>query len=124
MPELPEVESVCRTLSARAVGRTVTAVRLWRADVVTGDTCDAAMLCGCEIREVARHGKQIGIVGEPRDNFSQVFASPARKTPPKTGDALRRGSPAICVHLGMTGSLCYRSSKMIQPSETSGGHIH
>jgi formamidopyrimidine-DNA glycosylase len=107
MPELPEVESVCRTLSSRAAGRRVTAVDLHRADVVTGDTSEVALLCGRVIERIERHGKQIAVIG--------------RSAKPQAAKV-----PTLCVHLGMTGSLCYRAAADVTPSSTSGGgsHVH
>ncbi len=76
MPELPEVETVRRTLSEAVVGQMVTHVDCFREDVVRGE---AATLAGQRIAVVLRHGKQLAIVGD-------------------------RGA-AVCIHLGMSGTL-------------------
>lgn len=79
MPELPEVESIRRTLRGLVEGRRVRRVEVARRDVVTGAATPAAMLCGQSIAEIRRHGKHLAIIGD-------------------------RGG-AIDVHLGMSGSL-------------------
>lgn len=80
MPELPEVENVCRSLAPRVVGRTVTRVLVVRRDVITGIPTDAALLVGARVAEIARHGKQFALLA-------------------------RTDAPALLFHLGMTGSL-------------------
>jgi len=96
VPELPEVETIRRTLEARVLGRTIRQVKLWRADMVhqsrAGDgawirrgdrrrarNAPGALLKGETIEALERRGKQLAIVS-------------------------RRG-PALVVHLGMTGQL-------------------
>jgi formamidopyrimidine-DNA glycosylase len=81
MPELPEVETVCRTLRP-LVGRPLGAMRVTRPDVVRDPIGVAARLAGQRLVAVRRLGKQIAL----------VFAH----------------GPAICIHLGMSGSLCVR----------------
>ena len=62
MPELPEVETVVRTLRPRIVGSAITAVRLERPDIVTPLGTDlAACLTGCTVSTVERRGKRIVI---------------------------------------------------------------
>lgn len=80
MPELPEVENVCRSLAPRVVGRTVTRVLVVRHDVITGDPTDAALLVGARVAEIARRGKQFALLAHGH-------------------------APALLFHLGMTGSL-------------------
>ncbi|MEM8738470.1 MAG: bifunctional DNA-formamidopyrimidine glycosylase/DNA-(apurinic or apyrimidinic site) lyase [Planctomycetota bacterium] len=77
MPELPEVETVRRTLEARVVGRRVVNVWVERADVVRGDT--AGLLRGERVERVTRRGKQLAMIGDV--------------------------GGCLCVHLGMSGSL-------------------
>ncbi|MEM1183906.1 MAG: bifunctional DNA-formamidopyrimidine glycosylase/DNA-(apurinic or apyrimidinic site) lyase [Planctomycetota bacterium] len=102
MPELPEVETVRRSLAPRLVGRTVTKATLHRRDiaVMPGDpeggfsrqreihqapkrVRAADMLQGRRLVEPLRRGKQLAIVSAAGDD----------------------GRPAIIVHLGMTGQL-------------------
>ncbi|MCX5662547.1 MAG: bifunctional DNA-formamidopyrimidine glycosylase/DNA-(apurinic or apyrimidinic site) lyase [Planctomycetota bacterium] len=84
MPELPEVQSVCASLAPRILGREIRSVAVRRTEVVVGSTTPEAMLVGRRFTAIRRHGKQIALLAGD--------------------DAL----PAICVHLGMTGSLCHR----------------
>jgi len=87
MPELPEVETVRRTLAARVVGCRVVRVTVRRADVVRGD---ARLLCRVGvIVDVLRHGKQLALAFE---------------------DGRR-----VCVHLGMSGSMCVLASESAKP---------
>lgn len=82
MPELPEVETLRRSLEAALIGRTVRRVTVRRRDVVAapGDPpggfarnrraprpaplTDAMLLLDGEIRQLRRHGKQLAIVDE------------------------------------------------------------
>src|SRR4051794_32533404 len=80
MPELPEVETVVRTLRPRIVGRSIAGVVLHRADVLCPPGTNLpAELVGRAITSVDRRGKRI------------VF----------TLD----GGSCFYVHLGMTGQL-------------------
>jgi formamidopyrimidine-DNA glycosylase len=95
MPELPEVETIRRTLEARIVGARVQRVHVCRADVITrldqiddrtrnglrGDSLiDArALLQGDTIIALRRYGKQLAIIGD--------------------------SGRVICVHLGMSGQV-------------------
>jgi len=94
VPELAEVECVCRALRARVVARRVVGVRLRRRDVLRVADADGALtrlngdgvrvrrlwlLNGQVIERVVRHGKQLAIVGAH--------------------------GRVVCVHLGMSGQL-------------------
>ncbi len=83
MPELPEVETVRRSLERATVGRVVRSAQVRRADVVRGIVNDAALLAGRRIGGVIRHGKQLAILAE----------------------ADGHDGSCVCVHLGMSGSL-------------------
>ena len=85
MPELPEVETVRRSLARHVVGRTIRSVVLHRRDVVHGRASRGALLCGCRIHRILRHGKQLALCGSKS------------RTP--------YGLGCVCVHLGMSGSL-------------------
>ena len=67
MPELPEVETVRRTLGPRWIGRRVVAVKIGRADYVrrapAGSRLAALGLGGAPI-DILRHGKQMAVVFE------------------------------------------------------------
>jgi formamidopyrimidine-DNA glycosylase len=98
MPELPEVETVRQTLWAAAGGRRVVRVQVRRADVVHGGrVTPARLLQNLRLAAMVRHGKQLTIVGEAvRDSCGPPFL------PDDLSDR-----PCVCVHLGMSGSLCY-----------------
>jgi formamidopyrimidine-DNA glycosylase len=99
MPELPEVETVRRTLEPWLVGRVVRRVALARPDIVAGDATPGALLRGCEIVALRRRGKQLAIL-----------ASPAS-----------RGLRVLVVRLGMTGQL-----RAVGAGERDlrGAHVH
>lgn len=85
MPELPEVQTVVDTLSPRLLGRTVTAVRLHRTDIVSPPGLDvAAYLKERRIDQVSRRGKRIVFTLDDRNRFyihlgmtGQLTAEPA-----------------------------------------------
>lgn len=92
MPELPEVETVRRSLEPRLLGRTIRSVDIRRADIAdaftlrAGELTDApvtpaALLAGAVVDRLERLGKQIAIIARDRR--------------------------ALCVHLGMTGRLTW-----------------
>ena len=83
MPELPEVETVRRTLARAALGRVVESADVRRTDVVRGAVSDTALLVGRRITGVVRHGKQLAVVA----------------------GGLGADASCVCVHLGMSGSL-------------------
>jgi formamidopyrimidine-DNA glycosylase len=83
MPELPEVETVVRGLQSVLPGRTFVSVRFNKTDFVDAPETIAERLPGNRVVEVRRHGKFI------------VFEL--------SGGAAR--SPALLIHLGMTGQL-------------------
>ncbi|MEM9915636.1 MAG: bifunctional DNA-formamidopyrimidine glycosylase/DNA-(apurinic or apyrimidinic site) lyase [Planctomycetota bacterium] len=98
MPELPEVETVCRTLAEAVVDQRVEAVRIARKDVVRGPQ---TLLRGQRIVRVLRHGKQLAMVGD-RDG-------------------------CVCVHLGMSGSLRVVRSNETRSDELDASptdHVH
>ncbi len=76
MPELPEVETVRRTLEAALRGAGVERTVLRRRAVWRGPACP---LRGGRVAAVKRHGKQLALVGE--------------------------AGGVVCVHLGMSGQL-------------------
>ncbi|MEL7087629.1 MAG: bifunctional DNA-formamidopyrimidine glycosylase/DNA-(apurinic or apyrimidinic site) lyase [Planctomycetota bacterium] len=127
MPELPEVETVRRTLGERVLGRQVVGVRVSRPGVVyalneggrgpsrrigknrrrpAGEvTLRRALLEGERLARADRHGKQLALIGG--------------------------GGLGVCVHLGMSGSLCVVGPSPATPSGEPGGpggvkadHVH
>ena len=93
MPELPEVETVRRTVAARLVGRRLSHVALHRPDVVRGDSPPL----GGRLVEVLRHGKQLAL------RFD--------------------GGPCVCVHLGMSGQLLVGDGLRSTPAAGSHVHV-
>lgn len=70
MPELPEVETVVRTLSAKVVGRTIHNVRLNRTDIVTPQGFDLARhLRGRNVVDITRRAKRIVVRLDNDDRF-------------------------------------------------------
>lgn len=59
MPELPEVETMCRDLQTRVAGKTIAAVKVYDARVIRNASGQAFVrkLKGCGIVEVSRRGK-------------------------------------------------------------------
>lgn len=110
MPELPEVETLRRSLEPRLVGRVIERVEVRRAEVVRsrcrtraavsggGVTrrLRAMLLGGRRIARLERCGKQLAIIAEG-------------------------GSPVLIVHLGMTGQLLFLARGQSAPRED---HIH
>lgn len=99
MPELPEVESVRRGLWP-ALGQRVRSVALRRPDVVEGERSAEALLRGCRITALRRHGKELMLCGGDDDQ-----------------------GRCVCVHLGMTGSLRYLAAGE-RDAHDADGHLH
>ncbi|MGE5608485.1 MAG: bifunctional DNA-formamidopyrimidine glycosylase/DNA-(apurinic or apyrimidinic site) lyase [Bacillota bacterium] len=80
MPELPEVETVVRTLRPHLVGQTISHVRLLRTDILRTPSTDLPhVLTGRTVTSIDRRAKRI---------------------------LIHLDCPAIlCIHLGMTGQL-------------------
>ena len=102
MPELPEVETVARTLARHTLGRRVVRVDVFRPDVVRRReprprSLPHDLLQGQRLTAVLRHGKQLALVGETSE------------------------SGCVCVHLGMSGSLCVATPA--QPTHKT-DHVH
>ncbi len=95
MPELPEVESVRRSLSPRLLGRRVERALLDRADVVTGETTPAALLQGARIARLERLGKHLAILADDER--------------------------VLVVHLGMSGQLFWLAPRT---SPENPSHVH
>ena len=84
MPELPEVETVVRTLRPHLVGRKIERVNLVRADILTPPGLDLSKkLLGRIVKTIDRRGKRIVIALDTGERFY--------------------------VHLGMTGQLTAES---------------
>jgi formamidopyrimidine-DNA glycosylase len=62
MPELPEVETIARDLQGRVRGATVSAVRVWRSDILAPGSSAQRLrrnLTGRRIIDVSRRGKNL-----------------------------------------------------------------
>ncbi|HEX2972483.1 MAG TPA: bifunctional DNA-formamidopyrimidine glycosylase/DNA-(apurinic or apyrimidinic site) lyase [Tepidisphaeraceae bacterium] len=94
MPELPEVETVVRTLRPRLVGLTITDVALLRPDIVHSPKTNLPqLLTGQSVTAVTRRGKKILVhLAEPN---------------------------ILCIHLGMTGQLTFEN-----PAVPTRPHTH
>lgn len=99
MPELPEVETVRRTLEPHLVGRRVARADLRRPDILRGDSSPAALLQGATIHALQRRGKQLAILASSRAAKPRI----------------------LLVHLGMTGQLIHHAGKADPLSTT---HVH
>lgn len=120
MPELPEVETVRRTLLPRVVNSTVLAAKLLRRDVLIapGDPAGgfarqrtrpaaqparllpADLLERCTIRDVLRRGKQLAILAQDAAGAEH----------------------ALIIQLGMSGQLFLEDSGTPEPGHTA--HVH
>ncbi len=111
MPELPEVECVRRSVEPLLLNKRVARVEVRRSDVCecfagsdekikSVKVTPARLLERCDITQLIRHGKQIGI--------------------------LTKQGPALCVHLGMSGQ--FADAKAIErrakTDAVQGKHIH
>ena len=101
MPELPEVESIRRTLAPILVGARIERVLLRRPDVIEGSRGSEALLAGHTVTSLQRKGKQLAIIG--------------------AGDDTPDASRAMVVQLGMSGQLIAHAPGE-NPLSTS--HVH
>ncbi len=96
MPELPEVESLRRSLEPHIRGGVVVRAQLLRADFCTpshdGNTTPADLLEGATIAGTLRHGKQLAIIAQD--------------------------GRVMCVHLGMSGQVLVRGTDDPHPTHT------
>ena len=105
MPELPEVERVRQSLACHVIGRRIVSVIVRRAQVVdfgtlaarTASAMQQALLVNRTITALDRRGKQIAIITDGDDGA------------------------ALCIHLGMTGSVIHQSLPLALADEK---HAH
>lgn len=110
---MPEVETVRRTLARHLPGRRVVAVTVHRRDVVRGET---TTLRGQRIERIERWGKQLALVGESLRNNPDSH-------PGRGGGVNSGGGGCVCVHLGMSGSLCLGRSG-VGGGGKADSHVH
>lgn len=89
MPELPEVETVVRTLRPQVLNARIVGVELLRPSIVLPESLPLDTLCGCRISAVDRRGKLI---------LLRMLSESGRAGGPERPDQL-------VVHLRMTGRL-------------------
>jgi formamidopyrimidine-DNA glycosylase len=113
MPELPEVETIRRSLQPRLLGQVPHRAELFRRDILDGPDAPADLLVGAVITDLQRHGKQLALIAE----------------------GARR---AVLVHLGMTGRLTWAPTLLpplapltpgdpaapVEPSQAPPPHLH
>jgi len=99
MPELPEVETVVRSLQHAVVGRTIVGVRLKETDFIEDPEALERFLPGCRISRVTRRGKFVVL------ELERSVEAGARRF--------------LLVHLGMTGRLV-----TCRPEEVVAPHTH
>lgn len=118
MPELPEVETIARTLAPQVEGRRITACRLLNPGTWQGDTPFEA-LAGQRLGTPGRRGKLLILpfVGENGEELFPVRHCAASGEPAPSA-LLRHGPDALLglgVHLKMTGRM------FVYPQEVEAG---
>lgn len=95
MPELPEVETIARTLASQVVGSIITSAHLLRAASLAAGAALLPRLAKSRIRQVARRGKLLMLCLDRTEDAGAVPA-PVPGLPP--------ASLYLVFHLKMTGS--------------------
>jgi len=103
MPELPEVETVVRSLRAVLPGRTILSVRLGKTDFMEDPAALGDFLPGRRIESVERIGKFIRM---------RLLAGASARNPEAQFN--------LIVHLGMTGRLIVHASEAPAAAHTHG----
>jgi formamidopyrimidine-DNA glycosylase len=108
MPELPEVETVVRTLAPQVTGLRIRSAEFTQKRILRGDPDEMArMLAGQTIQSVSRYGKFIVFTLGRRGGFLIVHLG-------MTGKLLWNGEPAKHTHAIFTldgGTLLYNDSR-------------
>ncbi|MGQ0629971.1 MAG: Fpg/Nei family DNA glycosylase [Sporichthyaceae bacterium] len=100
MPELPEVEALCRLLRERAVGRALTGVDVAAFSVLKTYDPPITAVSGLFVTDVARHGKFLDVVlGEPPSELHLI------------------------VHLARAGWLAWRDNLPAMPAKPGKGPL-
>jgi formamidopyrimidine-DNA glycosylase len=96
MPELPEVETIVRTLRPAVVGRGITATRIIRPDIVHPPDIDlAAQLSNRTILQLLRRGKKIVFELDDANRFYIHLGMTGRLTLSPPGTSLARHTHLI-----------------------------
>jgi formamidopyrimidine-DNA glycosylase len=103
MPELPEVETVVRSLRAMLPGRSILSVRLGKTDFMDDPVALGDFLPGRRIESVERIGKFIRM---------RLAASASARNPDEQLN--------LIVHLGMTGKLIVHAANAPEAAHTHG----
>jgi formamidopyrimidine-DNA glycosylase len=86
MPELPEVETVVRTLRPVLLNRRLRRVELTRQDIVTPSDCDLnACLRGRTVTDITRRGKRIVLTLDDGNRFYVHLGMTGRLTVERSG---------------------------------------
>ncbi|MEW6333739.1 MAG: DNA-formamidopyrimidine glycosylase family protein, partial [Thermodesulfobacteriota bacterium] len=105
MPELPEVETLCRQLQEILPGRRILSLHI--LDPLLGE-CDGRRLTGCSVEAVHRRGKSLCM------EIGRGVRSPERSA---EGDLTVKSS-VLEIHLRMTGRLLWRAVGETLPPHT------
>src|ERR1700722_5170255 len=114
MPELPEVETIVRTLRPTLLGRRIEAVRILRQDIITPQKIDLpSKLTGREITGIHRRGKKIIFKLDDSAQFYIPLGMSGRLTlnPPKS---------AIAPHTHMTMQIAASELRFTDPRRFGG----
>ncbi len=102
MPELPEIETLKRSLEPTLVGARVSRVEICRRDVihrgsgkVSPPICQRDLLANTTISALARRGKQLAVISDV--------------------------GPAMCIHLGMSGQMRFVPDRV---KRSPADHVH
>ena len=127
MPELPEVETVVRTVAPHLIGRRIVAAEFTSRHVTHGNRAAlAARLTGCTIESVRRRGKFI-LIGLARTGatrppeLERTPEGPAEAALLQQRSVVRASSSIdegmLSIHLGMTGRLLVSGTRGGKPAE-------
>src|SRR5438445_12279059 len=96
MPELPEVETVARGLQISVAGRRIVSVTLRKTDFMDDPDTIEREVPGTQIARVERFGKFM---------LLRLVRDRAAREPQAKLIAAEASSPALLVHVGMTGEI-------------------
>ena len=103
MPELPEVETIVRTLKPQIQGKTIRSVRVLLSKAMQYGAERLPLISGARILEVSRRAKLL-VVGLGLAAGHKKALPPARGPRPDLPEGLRDADLLLVFHLKMTGS--------------------